>query len=59
MGAGATGRGLHGLRRALVLAGAQAQLVFLWKAADAQPQTLMVVYYQRLLKCEGARRHWR
>jgi hypothetical protein len=42
-----------GLRCALVLAGAQAQLVSLRKVADAQTQTLMVDYYQRLLK--GAR----
>ena len=31
IGAGATGRGLYGLRRALVLAGAQAQRVSIWK----------------------------
>ena len=47
------GEGVYGLRRALVLAGAQAQLVSLWKVADAQTQTLMVDYYQRLLKGEG------
>jgi CHAT domain-containing protein/Tfp pilus assembly protein PilF len=47
------GEGVYGLRRALVLAGAQAQLVSLWKVADAQTQALMVDYYQRLLKGEG------
>ena len=47
------GEGVYGLRRALVLAGAQAQLVSLWKVADAQTQGLMVDYYQRLLKGEG------
>jgi hypothetical protein len=46
---------LYRLPGALVLAGAQAQLVSLWKVADAQTQTLMVDYYQRLLKGEGAR----
>jgi CHAT domain-containing protein len=47
------GEGVYGLRRALVLAGAQAQLVSLWKVADAQTQVLMVDYYSRLLKGEG------
>jgi CHAT domain-containing protein len=47
------GEGVYGLRRALVLAGAQAQLVSLWKVADAQTQALMVDYYQRLLNGEG------
>jgi CHAT domain-containing protein len=47
------GEGVYGLRRALVLAGAQAQLVSLWKVADAQTQVLMVDYYRRLLKGEG------
>jgi CHAT domain-containing protein len=47
------GEGVYGLRRALVLAGAQAQLVSLWKVADGQTQALMVDYYQHLLKGEG------
>jgi tetratricopeptide (TPR) repeat protein len=47
------GEGVYGLRRALVLAGAQAQLVSLWKVADDQTQALMVDYYQRLLNGEG------
>jgi CHAT domain-containing protein/Tfp pilus assembly protein PilF len=47
------GEGVYGLRRALVLAGAQAQLVSLWKVADAHTQALMVDYYKRLLKGEG------
>jgi CHAT domain-containing protein len=47
------GEGVYGLRRALVLAGAQAQLVSLWKVADAQTRDLMVDYYRRLLKGEG------
>ena len=47
------GEGVYGLRRALVLAGAQAQLVSLWKVADAQTQELMVDYYTRLLNGEG------
>jgi CHAT domain-containing protein len=48
-----TGEGVYGLRRALVLAGAQAQVASLWKVADAATQELMVDYYQRLLKGEG------
>ena len=47
------GEGVYGLRRALVLAGAQTQLVSLWKVADAQTRALMVDYYERLLKGEG------
>jgi CHAT domain-containing protein/tetratricopeptide (TPR) repeat protein len=48
-----TGEGVYGLRRALVLAGAQAQVVSLWKVADAATRELMVDYYRRLLKGEG------
>ena len=47
------GEGVYGLRRALVLAGAQTQLASLWKVADTATKDLMVDYYQRLLKGEG------
>jgi CHAT domain-containing protein len=47
------GEGVYGLRRALVLAGAQSQLVSLWDVADVATQELMLDYYQRLLKGEG------
>jgi len=47
------GEGVYGLRRALVLAGAQSQLVSLWKVDDAATQSLMTEYYQRLLDGEG------
>jgi len=47
------GEGVYGLRRALVLAGAQAQLMSLWQADDAQTRALMVDYYERLLRGEG------
>jgi CHAT domain-containing protein len=48
-----TGDGVYGLRRALVLAGAQAQLVSLWKVADAPTQKMMVDYYRGLVRGEG------
>ena len=48
-----TGEGVYGLRRALVLAGAQTQVPSLWKVDDAATQELMVDYYGRLLKGEG------
>lgn len=48
-----TGDGVSGLRRALVLAGARAQLTSLWQIADLPTQELMVDYYQRLLHGVG------
>jgi CHAT domain-containing protein/Tfp pilus assembly protein PilF len=47
------GEGVYGLRRALVLAGAQTQVTSLWKVSDEATRMLMVDYYQRLLKGEG------
>lgn len=47
------GEGVYGLRRALVLAGAQSQLVSLWKVSDAATEALMREYYQRLTQREG------
>ena len=47
------GEGVYGLRRALVLAGAQTQVASLWKVADAATKDLMLDYYKRLLKGEG------
>jgi len=47
------GEGVYGLRRALVLAGAQTQVTSLWKVSDDATRALMVDYYQRLLKGEG------
>jgi CHAT domain-containing protein len=48
-----SGEGVYGLRRALVLAGAQTQVASLWKVSDEATKDLMVDYYQRLLKREG------
>ena len=42
------GQGLYGLRRALVLAGAETQLVSLWRVDDASTRDLMSAYYQKL-----------
>jgi CHAT domain-containing protein len=47
------GEGVYGLRRAALLAGAEAQLVSLWKVADEPTRRLMESYYRRLLAGEG------
>ncbi|UCJ13314.1 MAG: tetratricopeptide repeat protein [Phormidium sp. PBR-2020] len=49
----ANGEGVYGLRRALVMAGAESQLMSLWTVADEQTADLMRDYYQRLLAGEG------
>jgi CHAT domain-containing protein len=45
--------GTEGLRRAALLAGAEAQLVSLWKVEDSATRQLMEAYYRRLLAGEG------
>jgi CHAT domain-containing protein/tetratricopeptide (TPR) repeat protein len=47
------GEGVYGLRRALVLAGSETQVMSLWKVSDAGTRDLMVAYYTRLQKGEG------
>ncbi|MBV9924627.1 MAG: CHAT domain-containing protein [Acidobacteria bacterium] len=47
------GDGVYGLRRALVLAGAQSQVMSLWQVDDAATRDLMVAYYRRLQAGEG------
>jgi len=47
------GDGVYGLRRALILAGAQTQVTSLWKVSDDATRTLMVDFYRRLLTGEG------
>jgi CHAT domain-containing protein len=42
------GDGVHGLRRALVLAGAESQVMSLWQVSDAATRDLMVSYYTKL-----------
>ena len=47
------GEGVYGLRRALVLAGAEFQVVSLWKVDDEATKRLMTAYYRRLVAGEG------
>jgi CHAT domain-containing protein len=47
------GEGVYGLRRAFTLAGAESQLMSLWKVNDEGTKDLMIKYYQRLLQNEG------
>ncbi|UQA55173.1 CHAT domain-containing protein [Polyangium aurulentum] len=47
------GEGVYGLRRALVLAGAQTSLMSLWQVDDEATRDLMIEYYRRLGAGEG------
>ena len=47
------GEGVYGLRRALVLAGSESQVMSLWRIPDAATRDLMVAYYGRLRAREG------
>jgi tetratricopeptide (TPR) repeat protein len=47
------GEGVYGLRRALVLAGSESQVMSLWKVNDRATRNLMVGYYRRLLSGQG------
>jgi CHAT domain-containing protein/tetratricopeptide (TPR) repeat protein len=53
LGAVASGDGVYGLRRALVLAGAASQVVSLWTVADASTPKLMRDYYAALQQGTG------
>jgi CHAT domain-containing protein len=48
-----SGAGVYGLRRALVLAGSEAQVMSLWQVDDAATRDLMTAYYRRLRAGEG------
>jgi CHAT domain-containing protein/Tfp pilus assembly protein PilF len=47
------GEGVFGLRRALVVAGSESQVMSLWKVSDQATKELMVAYYERLVTGEG------
>ncbi len=47
------GEGVYGLRRGLVLAGAESQVISLWQVQDRSTQELMVAYYDNLLAEQG------
>ncbi|MBI1765976.1 MAG: CHAT domain-containing protein [Acidobacteria bacterium] len=48
-----TGEGVYGLRRALVLAGSETQVMSLWPVSDKGTRDLMIEYYQALQKGGG------
>jgi len=48
-----TGEGVNGLRRALVLAGSETQVMSLWPVSDYATQRLMKAYYARLKQGQG------
>jgi CHAT domain-containing protein/Tfp pilus assembly protein PilF len=47
------GEGVLGLRRALVLAGSESQVMSLWPVADEATKDLMIPYYKALREGEG------
>jgi CHAT domain-containing protein len=47
------GDGVYGLRRALVLAGSESQLMSLWAVSDRSTRDLMIGYYSRLNAGQG------
>ncbi|HNB73923.1 MAG TPA: CHAT domain-containing protein, partial [Acidobacteriota bacterium] len=47
------GDGVYGLRRALVLAGSETQMMSLWTVSDQATRELMIDYYTRLKAGEG------
>jgi CHAT domain-containing protein len=48
-----SGEGVYGLRRALVLAGAESQMMSLWPVSDRGTSELMVDYYKNLIRGQG------
>ena len=47
------GEGIYGLRRALVIAGSESQVISLWKVDDKATKELMIAYYQALQNNQG------
>src|SRR5262249_34842230 len=48
VGEAKNGDGVYGLRRALVLAGSESQMMSLWPVSDQGTRELMIAYYKRL-----------
>jgi CHAT domain-containing protein len=48
-----SGDGVYGLRRALVLAGSESQMISLWPVSDTGTRDLMIDYYRRLRAGDG------
>jgi len=53
LGVVSTGEGVNGLRRALVLAGSETQVMSLWQVSDYVTQRLMKAYYAGLKQGQG------
>ena len=53
VGAVATGEGVYGMRRALVLAGTESQVLSLWNVNDAATRELMRTFYRELVQGTG------
>jgi CHAT domain-containing protein len=53
LGTDTTGEGIYGLRRALVIAGSESQVISLWKVDDNATKDLMVDYYKGILANRG------
>ena len=53
LGEAKRGDGVYGLRRALVLAGAESQLISLWPVSDRSTRDLMIGYYELLAQGES------
>jgi len=49
----ANGDGVYGLRRAFTIAGAESQLMSLWKVSDYHTKEMMIGYYQKLKEGRG------
>jgi CHAT domain-containing protein len=47
------GEGVQGLRRALVLAGSESQIISLWAVVDERVKDIMIPYYRALRRGEG------